>query len=75
MDNKEKEDILQRYYFKDNNTAAYSGAQKLYSVLEKKFPGVFTVTYIKQWLSNQDAYSLQKPRRHLFKTANVYNYP
>ena len=71
MDNKEKEDILQRYYFKDNNTAAYSGAQKLYSVLEKKFPGVFTVTYIKQWLSNQDAYSLQKPRRHRFKTANV----
>ena len=26
MDNKEKEDILQRYYSKDNNPAAYSGS-------------------------------------------------
>ena len=32
---------------------------------------MFTITYIKQWLSNQDAYSLQKSRRHRFKTANV----
>ena len=71
MDTKEKDDILQQYYFKENNPAAFSGAQKLYSVLEKKYPGVFTIRYIKQWLSNQDAYSLQKPRRHRFKTANV----
>ncbi|MCG8031750.1 MAG: hypothetical protein JAZ03_06205 [Candidatus Thiodiazotropha taylori] len=71
MDNKEKEEILQRYYFKGRNPSAYSGAQKLHRVLEKKYPGEFTITYIKQWLSNQDAYSLQKSRRHRFKTANV----
>ena len=32
---------------------------------------MYTITYIKQWISNQDAYSLQKSRRHRFKTANV----
>ena len=71
MDTVEKDDVLRRYYFKENNPAAYSGAQKLYSVLKKKYPGEFTITYIKQWLNNQAAYSLQKPRRHRFKTANV----
>ena len=71
MDNKEKDDILRQYYFNGINPSAYSGAQKLYSVLKKKYPDVFTITYIKQWLSNQDAYSLQKSRRHRFKTANV----
>ena len=71
MDHKEKDDILQQYYFNGRNPSAYSGAQKRFSVLEKKYPGVFTITYIKQWLSNQDAYSLQKSRRHRFKTANV----
>ena len=37
MDNKEKEDILQRYYSKDNNPAAYSGSQKLYSEKKRNF--------------------------------------
>ena len=71
MDNQEKEDILRGYYFNDKNPAAYAGAQKLYSVLNKKYPGLFTITYLKKWLSDQDAYSLQKARRHRFKTANV----
>ena len=29
------------------------------------------MAYVKHWLSDQDAYSLQKPRRHKFKTASV----
>ena len=32
---------------------------------------MFTITYLKQWLSKQDAYFLQKSRQHRFKTANV----
>ncbi|XP_053390201.1 uncharacterized protein LOC128553113 [Mercenaria mercenaria] len=71
MDDKEKENILEEYYFNAKNPAAYAGAQKLFQVLNKKYPGLFTITYIKRWLNNQDAYSLQKPRRHRFKTANV----
>ncbi|XP_052768010.1 uncharacterized protein LOC128230882 [Mya arenaria] len=71
MDNKEKEDILERYYFDEKNPAAYAGAQKLFRVLDDKYPGIFSVSYVKQWLNDQDAYSLQKPRRHKFKKANV----
>ena len=32
---------------------------------------MFTITNIKQWHSNQDAFSLQKSRRHRFKAHNV----
>ena len=62
MDTTEKDDILRGYYFKEKNPPAYSGAQKLYSILQKKYPGVFSIIYIKQWLSDQDSYSLQTPR-------------
>ena len=55
MDNKEKDAILRQYYFNGRNLSAYSGAQKLYSILKKKYSDVFIITYIKQWLSNQDA--------------------
>ncbi|XP_053380052.1 uncharacterized protein LOC128548709 [Mercenaria mercenaria] len=71
MDDKEKENILEEYYFNAKNPAAYAGAQKLFQVLNKKYPGLFTITHIKRWLNDQEAYSLQKPRRHRFKTANV----
>jgi hypothetical protein len=71
MDEKEKNNILQKYYFETKNPAAYAGAQKVFQVLDKKYSGVFTKAYIKQWLNDQDAYSLQKTRRHKFKTANV----
>jgi IS30 family transposase len=71
MDNEEKKNILQRFYYEEKNPAAYAGAQKLFSVLNKKYPGVYTISGIKQWINDQDAYSLQKPRRLKFKTANV----
>ena len=66
-----KEDILKKYYFDPKHPAAYGGPEKLLKVLQKKYPGVFTLNYISRWLSNQDAYALQKPVRHRFKTANV----
>ena len=71
MNDQQKGDILRQYYFTEKNPAAFAGAQKLYSVLRKKYPVVFTITYINQWLNDQDNYSLQKSRRHRFKTANV----
>jgi len=69
MDN--KDDILKKYYFEEINPAAYAGPQKLYNVLSKKYPGVFTLQYVRQWLNDQDAYSLQKTRRYRFRHANV----
>ncbi|XP_053408185.1 uncharacterized protein LOC128559759 [Mercenaria mercenaria] len=71
MEDKKKDQILEGYYYEAKNPAAYAGAQKLFSVLQKKYPGTFTISYVKQWLNDQDAFSLQKPRRHKFKTANV----
>ena len=68
---KEKEQIIKEYYFKASNPAAYSGPQKLYRELNKKYPGRFSLRDIKVWLNNQDAYSLQKSVRHKFKTPNV----
>ena len=66
-----KEDILKKHYFDPKHPAAYRETKKLFTVLRKKCPGVFTENYISQWLSNQDAYAIQKPIRYRFKTANV----
>lgn len=68
---KDKDAILSDYYFDPKHAGAYAGPTKLYEVLRKKYPGVFTIGYINQWLSNQDAYAIQKPVRRRFKTANV----
>lgn len=66
-----KEQILKKYYFNPANAGAYAGSQKLFKVLDKKYPGKFSLSFIRQWLNNQDSYSLQKQLRHRFKTANV----
>ena len=48
MDDQEKHRILQQYYFNAENPAAFSGSSKLFRVLEKRYPGAFTLDYIKQ---------------------------
>ena len=67
----DKNAILENYYFNAGNPAAFSGPQKLYKVLSKKYPGLFGLGYIKKWLNNQDSYSIQRQVRHRFKTPNV----
>ena len=67
----EKETILEKYYFNSSNPAAFSGPQKLYRVLKTKYPGQFSLPFIKRWLNNQDEYSIQRQVRHRFKTPNI----
>lgn len=67
----DRENILKEYYFNPQNPAAYAGPGKLFQALDKKYPGVFKRSFVEKWLNNQDAYSLQKPIRYRFKTANV----
>jgi hypothetical protein len=67
----DKDAILETEYFNPERPAAYAGPQKVFSVLRRKYPGLFTLEYISKWLSKQDAYAVQKPIRHRFKTANV----
>ena len=66
-----KQRLLEKYYFSVENPAAFSSAPKLYKVLQKKYPGKFSATYIQKWLNGVDAYSVQKQARHKFKTAQV----
>ena len=71
MDVKRKKEILRDYYFDEGNAGAFAGPRKLFLVLKKKYPGSFSESFIRSWLHDQDSYSLQKPTRHRFKTANV----
>ena len=71
MDKEQKETILSTYYYNDKNPGAFRGPRKLFLVLQKKYPGVFTLPFIRKWLNDQDSYSLLKEPRHRFKTAKV----
>lgn len=71
MDDAEKKQILERYYFNAKNPAAFAGARKLLSALDKKYPGVFTADFVQQRLNDKDAYSLPKLRKHSLKTTSM----
>ena len=71
MERQEKEDILNHYYYNDKNPSAFGGPQKLFRVFKRKYPGQFSLHFIKKWLNNQDSYSLSKEPRHRFKTSRV----
>ena len=71
MDIDQKEAILRDYYYNDKNPSAFGRPQKLYRVLQKKYPGDFSLYFIKKWLNNQDSYSLLKEPRHRFQTSRV----
>lgn len=47
------------------------GATKLHKILNKKYPGVFSLYFIKKLLNNQDSYALQKQVTHRYKTSRV----
>ncbi len=47
------------------------GPQTRFIALNTKYPGEFSLTFIRQWLNDQDSYSLQKQVRHRFRTAKV----
>lgn len=71
MYQKEKDKILNEYYFEVSNAGSYSGPEKLFRALNKTYPNEFTKSYISKFLNNIDAYSLQKDVRHRFQTAPV----
>jgi hypothetical protein len=58
MNYQERHTILNDYYFNPNNPGAFAGPQKLFRALNGKYPGQFTLHFVKKWLNNQDAYSL-----------------
>lgn len=66
-----QKNILEEYYFNISNPAAYAGSEKLFRVLNKKYPRVFTKSTIDAWLTSIDAYSVSKTPRRKVKTPRV----
>lgn len=71
MNTQQKEDILKNYYFNSSNIASYRGSQTLYAILNKKYPGLFTKQFIRQWLDKQTSYATSKQVRRKFRMAQV----
>ena len=69
--NNNKKQLLENYYFNAKNPGAFSSAKKLYRVLQKRYPGRYSLTYIRKWLTGVDSYSVLKQVRRKFKTPNV----
>ena len=61
---------LEQIYFQPRHPAAFAGPKKLHKILKKEGYTV-GVHRIRNWLQNQDAYSLQKPVRRNFKRNRV----
>lgn len=71
MNKTQKDKILSKYYYNPKQPGGYSGATKLKKVLDKQYPGTFSLYFIKKWLNNQDSYALQKQVNHRFITPRV----
>ena len=67
----ERKSILEKYYYSVKKPASFGSPEKLYKVLQKKYPGKFSKDYIQKWLNGIDSYSVQKQIRRKYKTAQV----
>lgn len=60
---------MQKEYYTLKSSGSYFGPQKLYQSLKARGINDINVYKIRQWLNNQDDFSLQKPTRHPYKRA------
>jgi hypothetical protein len=59
------EDYLKKHYFQPGSPIFFANPVKLYNHLKKKTYKV-TLPYLKEWVKEQEAYSLHKEARHTF---------
>lgn len=59
-------DYLKKIYFSPGNPAAFAGPNKLYEIVKKEGKFKIGLGKIKQFLNNEDAYSLYKPKEEHF---------
>lgn len=64
-------DYLKKIYFSPGNPAAFAGPNKLYEIVKKEGKFKIGLGKIKQFLNNEDAYSLYKPIRRTFPRSKV----
>ena len=62
--------ILQTIYFNPNETGAFAGPQKVKQILKQKGYSV-PMKEIKQWLQDQDAYSLLRQVKYRFRRQRI----
>lgn len=64
------EQFLKKIYFKPSSPVAFGGAKKLYDYVKSKGYNP-TFKYIREWLQDQETYSLYKPSRSKFQRLRV----
>lgn len=65
------EKYLHNIYFDPQHPASYKGIHKLHQAVQEEGKYQLTLKQIKQWLHNQQSFSLHKPLRRQFKRLKV----
>ena len=68
---KDIDNYLSTIYFDSKNPASYSGVSKLYRYVKKEGKYDISLKKIREWLSSQDGYSLQRQLKRNFKRPRV----
>ena len=64
-------DYLQKIYYDPSHPASYEGAANLYDIVKREAKYNISHRQIKEWLQNQDAYSLNKAIKRNFQRGRV----
>lgn len=64
-------DYLKKIYYTPGNPGAFAGPQKLYQAVKKEGKYKIGRMRIRQFLNNEDPYSLMKPIRRTFPRSRV----
>lgn len=67
-------DYLKKIYYTPGNPGAYAGPEKLYQVVKQEGKYKIGKQRIRQFLNNEDSYSLYKPIRKTFPRYKVTLY-
>ena len=62
---------LKDIYFNPTNPGAFAGPEKLYRIVKQENAYKISRSKIKQWLQDQDAFSLSKPIKRKFKRNRI----
>ena len=62
---------MEKIYFNPSNPESFKGANKLHQAIKDEGKYTIPLSKVKQWLQNQESYSLHKPLRRAFRCLKV----
>ena len=65
------EHYLKDIYYNSSHPRAFAGPQKLYKIVKDENMYNISRSKIRQWLQDQDVYSLTKPMKRKFKRNRI----